>query len=53
MNKLEVMQHQALRLITGAVKLTPPASMQVLAMENPTGQYKYQDGYFKTQNGFI
>jgi ribonuclease HI len=35
LNKLEVIQNQALRLITGAVKSTPLASMQVLTRKNP------------------
>jgi hypothetical protein len=35
LNKLEVIQNQALRLITGAVKSTPLASMQVLTRNNP------------------
>jgi ribonuclease HI len=35
LDKLEVMQNQALRLITGAVKSTPPTPMQVLTMNNP------------------
>jgi hypothetical protein len=35
LNKLEVIQNQALRLITGAVKPTPLASMQVLTRNNP------------------
>jgi hypothetical protein len=35
LNKLEVIQNQALRLITGAMKSTPLASMQVLTRNNP------------------
>jgi hypothetical protein len=35
LNKLEVVQNQALRLITGAVKSTSLASMQVLTRNNP------------------
>jgi hypothetical protein len=34
-NKLEVIQNQVLRLITGAVEPTPLASMQVLTRNNP------------------
>jgi hypothetical protein len=34
LNKLEVIQNQALRLITGAVKSTPLAFMQVLTRNN-------------------
>jgi hypothetical protein len=34
LNKLEVIQNQALRLITGAVRSTPLASMQVLTRNN-------------------
>jgi hypothetical protein len=36
LNKLEVIQNQALRWITGAVKSTPLASVQVLTRNNPT-----------------
>jgi hypothetical protein len=35
LNKLEVIQNQALRLITGALKSTQLASMQVLIRNNP------------------
>jgi hypothetical protein len=35
LNKLEVIQNQAMRLITGAVKSAPLASMQVLTRNNP------------------
>jgi hypothetical protein len=34
LNKLEVIQNQALRLITGAVKSTPLASIQALKLNN-------------------
>jgi hypothetical protein len=36
LNKLQVMQIQSLRLMTGAVKSTPLASMQILTMNNPS-----------------
>jgi hypothetical protein len=35
LNKLEVMQNQVLRLMTGAVNSTALASMQVVTMNNP------------------
>jgi hypothetical protein len=35
LNKLEVIRNRALRLITGAVKSTPLAAMQVLTWNNP------------------
>jgi hypothetical protein len=35
LNKLEVMQNQALRSMTGAVKSTALASKQVVTMNNP------------------
>jgi hypothetical protein len=35
LNKLEVMQNQALRLIIGVVRSTPLASVQVLTLKNP------------------
>jgi hypothetical protein len=35
LDKLEMIQNQALRLITGALKSTPLASMQVLTRKNP------------------
>ena len=35
LNKLDVIQIQALRLVTGAIKSTPLASMQALTMNNP------------------
>jgi hypothetical protein len=45
LNKLEVMQNQALQLLTGAVESTPLASMQVLTMNDPLKNSKRENDF--------
>jgi hypothetical protein len=45
LKKLEVIQNQAVRLITGAVKLTPLASVQGLTMNTSLKLEREKNGF--------